>query len=74
MVIGLGVDDLDASYTSCTAAGCQITCAPMDQAWGERVFACLAPFGYGWEFSHPIPGMAADGTAAVQVRWFGSAG
>ena len=33
------------------------------------------PFGYEWEFSHPIPGMAAaDGTAAVQVRWFGSAG
>ncbi len=31
------------------------------------------PFGYEWEFSHPIPGMAADGTAAVQVRWFGSA-
>ena len=73
VVIGLGVDDLDATYAYCTAAGCAITCEPMDEAWGERVFACLDPFGYEWEFSQPIPGReVADGTAAVQASWFGS--
>jgi uncharacterized glyoxalase superfamily protein PhnB len=74
VVIGLGVDALDATCAYCTEAGCEITCEPMDEAWGERAFACLDPFGYEWEFSHPIPGMeSVDGTAAVQVSWFGSA-
>jgi uncharacterized glyoxalase superfamily protein PhnB len=74
VVIGLGVDDLDATYAWCAAAGCEITCEPMDEAWGERVFACLDPFGYEWEFSHPIAGVEpAAGTAAVQASWFGGA-
>jgi uncharacterized glyoxalase superfamily protein PhnB len=73
VVIGLTVDDLEATYDYCTQAGCDITCEPMDEAWGDRVFACLDPFGYEWEFSHPLEGMApADGLAAVQRSWFGS--
>jgi uncharacterized glyoxalase superfamily protein PhnB len=73
VVIGLGVDDLDATYTYCTEAGCEITCEPMDEVWGVRVLSCLNPFGYEWEMSQPIPGMeASDGTAAVQANWFGS--
>jgi uncharacterized glyoxalase superfamily protein PhnB len=73
MVIGLGVDDLDATYDYCTQAGCEITCEPMDEAWGERLFTCVDPFGYEWEFVVPIPGHgAAEGTEAVRERWFGS--
>jgi uncharacterized glyoxalase superfamily protein PhnB len=72
VVIGLPVGDLDATYAYCVSAGCEITCEPMDEAWGERVFSCLDPFGFEWEFSVPIPGARpADGTAAVSEQWFG---
>jgi uncharacterized glyoxalase superfamily protein PhnB len=68
------VDDLEATNAYCVGAGCQITFEPMDEAWGERVVACLDPFGYEWEFSHPVPGLeSVDGTAAVQANWFGTA-
>jgi uncharacterized glyoxalase superfamily protein PhnB len=74
VVIGLMVDDIDATYAYCTEAGCEITCEPMNEACGVRVFVCLDPFGYEWEFSQPIPGMEpADGTAAIQASWFGDA-
>jgi uncharacterized glyoxalase superfamily protein PhnB len=72
VAIGMAVDDLEATYAYCTEAGCEITSEPMDEAWGDRVFACIDPFGYEWEFSHPIPGAAVeDGLAAVQASWFG---
>jgi uncharacterized glyoxalase superfamily protein PhnB len=74
VTIGLEVEDLEAAYQYCTAAGCSITCQPMDEAWGDRVFACLDPFGYEWELSQPITPMTpAEGTAAVQASWFASA-
>lgn len=73
VAIGLGVDDLDATLAYCVAAGCDITCEPMDEAWGDQVFECIDPFGYVWEFSCPIGGTTAkDGLAAVQESWFGS--
>jgi uncharacterized glyoxalase superfamily protein PhnB len=72
VVLGLAVDDLDATYRYCTTAGCTITCEPMEEAWGDRIFSCLDPFGYEWEFSHPIAELSADeGLAAVQAKWFG---
>jgi uncharacterized glyoxalase superfamily protein PhnB len=74
VVIGLMVDDLDATYAYCIVEGCEITCEPMNEAGGVRVFVCVDPFGYEWEFSQPIPGMVpADGTVAVQGSWFGNA-
>ena len=75
VVIGLGVSDLYATYAYCAAAGCEITCEPMDEAWGEQVSSSfLDPFGYEWEFSHPIAGAEAEaGTEAVRVSWFGGA-
>jgi uncharacterized glyoxalase superfamily protein PhnB len=74
VVIGLGVDDLEATYAYCTEAGCEITCEPMDEAWGVRLFSCLDPFGYEWELSVPISETRpADGLAAVRASWFGSA-
>ncbi|WP_432994588.1 VOC family protein [Dactylosporangium sp. CA-233914] len=73
VAIGLGVDDLDASYAYCRTSGCTITTEPMDEAWGDRVFECVDPFGYVWEFSQPIAdGQPADGFAAVQENWFGA--
>lgn len=45
----------------------------MDEAWGERLFTCVDPFGYEWEFSVPIPGMEEmEGTATTRERWFGT--
>jgi uncharacterized glyoxalase superfamily protein PhnB len=71
VAIGLGVEDLDASYAYCRTSGCTITSEPMDEAWGDRVFECVDPFGYVWEFSQPIAGgQPADGFAAVQEKWF----
>jgi uncharacterized glyoxalase superfamily protein PhnB len=72
VAIGMAVDDLEATYAYCAEAGCEITCEPMDEAWGDRVFACLDPFGYEWEFSVPIADMPAEeGLAAVRASWFG---
>ncbi|MBE1492824.1 VOC family protein [Plantactinospora soyae] len=74
VAIGLGVDDLDASYEYCRGSGCTITCEPMDEAWGDRVFECVDPFGYVWEFSQPIAdGQPDDGFAAVREKWFPAA-
>jgi uncharacterized glyoxalase superfamily protein PhnB len=73
VAIGLGVDDLDSTLAYCRAAGCTITSEPMDEAWGERVFECVDPFGYQWEFSQPVAeATTGDGLAAVQAAWFGA--
>jgi uncharacterized glyoxalase superfamily protein PhnB len=75
VAIGLHVDDLEASYRYCQTAGGTITCEPMDEAWGDRVFECTDPFGYVWEFSTPIEGeQPDDGFAAVGAKWFPPAG
>lgn len=72
VAIGLGVDDLAASYEYCRSSGCTITSEPMDEAWGDRVFECLDPFGYQWEFSQPIKDWEpAAGLEATQTSWFG---
>jgi catechol 2,3-dioxygenase-like lactoylglutathione lyase family enzyme len=71
VAIGLGVDDLDSAYQYCRAAGCEITSEPTDEPWGDRVFECVDPFGYVWEFSQPIPGEPpSDGFAATHDAWF----
>jgi catechol 2,3-dioxygenase-like lactoylglutathione lyase family enzyme len=46
VMIGLMVNDLNATYAYCTEAGCEITCEPMNEAWEVRVFVCLDPLGY----------------------------
>jgi uncharacterized glyoxalase superfamily protein PhnB len=67
VVIGVTVEDLEAIYASCVSEECEITTEPMDEAWGERVFACTDPFGYEWGFSHPISDMGEEeGAAAVK--------
>jgi uncharacterized glyoxalase superfamily protein PhnB len=75
LVIGLEVDDLGATYAYCTETGCEITCEPMDEPWGERLFTCLDPFEYEWKFSVPIPGTeGVEGTEAARESWFGNTG
>lgn len=72
VVIGLEVEDLDAALSYCTETGCLITCEPMDEAWGERLFTCVDPFGYEWKLSVPIPGAEeGDGVEATRKSWFG---
>jgi uncharacterized glyoxalase superfamily protein PhnB len=73
VAVGLSVDDLDATFAYCTEAGCEITCEPMEEAWGDRVFECIDPYGYQWEFSQPIGGASAThGLEAVRTSWFGT--
>jgi uncharacterized glyoxalase superfamily protein PhnB len=73
VAIGLGVDDLAASYEYCQASGCTITSEPVDEAWGDRVFECVDPFGYQWEFSEPIKDWdASAGLGAAHESWFGA--
>ena len=72
VAIGLGVTDLAASYEYCQTSGCTITSEPMDEAWGDRVFECIDPYGYQWEFSQPIKDWdTAAGLEAAQASWFG---
>lgn len=72
VAIGLGVEDLAASYQYCRTFGCTITSEPADEAWGDRVFECIDPFGYQWEFSQPIKDWdAGAGLEAAQASWFG---
>ena len=73
VVIGLEVDDLDEAYATCTERGCEITCEPMDEAWGERLFTFVDPFGYEWKLSVPLPDASGDGTEAARESWFGAA-
>ncbi|MEV4631605.1 VOC family protein [Micromonospora sp. NPDC049523] len=71
VAIGLGVEDLQASYEYCRTSGCTITTEPMDEAWGDRVFECVDPYGYVWEFSQPLAeGIPEDSFAAVRANWF----
>jgi uncharacterized glyoxalase superfamily protein PhnB len=56
VVIGLEVGDLDAAYAYCAERGCAITCEPMDEAWGERLFTFIDPFGLRMEALRPDPG------------------
>lgn len=73
VAIGLGVDDLDAVYDYCIAAGCTITSEPRVEAYGDRVFECIDPYGYVWEMSQPVAEVPADDAMdAVRAEWFGS--
>jgi uncharacterized glyoxalase superfamily protein PhnB len=75
VVVGLIVDDLGATYDYFRAAGCTFTCEPRDEAWGDRVFSALDPFGFEWEIAQPIPAAETnDGVAETQAAWFGFPG
>ena len=70
VAIGLGVDDLAATYRYCTATGCVITSEPRDEVWGDRVFELIDPFGYQWEISQRVAEINSDDALrAVQAEW-----
>jgi uncharacterized glyoxalase superfamily protein PhnB len=72
VAIGLGVDDLDASYAYCIGSSCDITSEPRVEPYGDRVFECIDPFGYLWEISQPVAEVAADDSVnALREVWFG---
>jgi uncharacterized glyoxalase superfamily protein PhnB len=70
VAIGLGVDDLDATYEYCRSHGCEIRSEPTDEPWGDRVFECLDPFGYLLEISQPLADVPVDeALAATAEHW-----
>jgi uncharacterized glyoxalase superfamily protein PhnB len=70
VAVGIGVDDLDASYEYCRTKGCQIRSEPSDEPWGDRVFECLDPFGYLLEISQPMSDVAVnDALKATGEQW-----
>jgi uncharacterized glyoxalase superfamily protein PhnB len=70
VALGLGVDDLAATYAYCHAQGCLITAEPADAAYGDRVFECIDPFGYLWEMSQPVAAVPThEALRALREDW-----
>ncbi len=70
VAIGIGVDDLDASYEYCRTNGCAIRSEPTEEPWGDRVFECLDPFGYLLEISQPVGDVPVDDAlSATAEHW-----
>lgn len=73
VAIGMSVDDLVSVYEHCQAYECEITAEPNDEPHGDRVFECLDPYGYLWEFSMPIAEQEPEqAIAATSDEWFGN--
>jgi hypothetical protein len=71
VAIGLGVDELDASYRYCADSGCNITQPPHEAPFGDRLFEMIDPYGYLWEISEPIVGAGdRDPFDATREAWF----
>jgi uncharacterized glyoxalase superfamily protein PhnB len=70
VAIGIGVDDLDATYEHCRSNGCVIRSEPTVEPWGDRVFECLDPFGYLLEISQPVSDVPVDDAlTATAEQW-----
>ncbi|WP_350231255.1 VOC family protein [Streptomyces sp. Edi4] len=70
VVIGIEVDDANATAVYCRLAGCTGTTGPLDAPWGERYFECLDPYGYAWKVFELLPDPPADGLSAARDSWF----
>lgn len=70
VVIGIEVDDVNATAVYCRSAGCAITAGPVDAPWGERYFECLDPYDYAWKFFELLPDPPTDGLSAARDSWF----
>ena len=53
VIVGLGVDDVDAVYADLRARGCAVAEPPADRPWGVRNFYITDPDGYVIEFEQP---------------------
>jgi uncharacterized glyoxalase superfamily protein PhnB len=70
VVIGIEVDDVDATAGRCRSAGFEVTTGPVDAPWGERYLECLDPYGYAWKFFQPLPDPPSDSLRATHDGWF----
>ncbi|MFJ2160546.1 VOC family protein [Streptomyces sp. NPDC087856] len=70
VVIGIEVDDVDATAVYCRLAGCTVTTGPVDAPWGERYLECLDPYAYAWKFFQLLADPPADGLSAARDSWF----
>jgi uncharacterized glyoxalase superfamily protein PhnB len=70
VVIGVAVDDVDATAEYCRTAGCTVTTDPVDAPWGERYLECLDPYGYAWKFFRLLPDPPPDSLSAARDSWF----
>jgi uncharacterized glyoxalase superfamily protein PhnB len=68
VAIGIGVDDLDATYEYCRSNRCEIRSEPTDEPWGDR-FECLDPYGYLLEVSQPVSDVPVDDALAATEHW-----
>jgi uncharacterized glyoxalase superfamily protein PhnB len=70
MVIGIEVDDVDATARYCRSAGCEVSTDPTNAPWGERYFECADPWGYAWKFFRPLTDQPGDSLTAAYDSWF----
>ena len=52
----LEVPNCDDTFNRATAAGAEVTMAPMDAFWGARFAQVVDPVGHAWSFAHPLQG------------------
>lgn len=69
VAIGIGVDDLDATYEYCRSNRCEIRSEPTNEPWGDRFFECLDPFGYLLEISQPVSDAPIYDALAATEHW-----
>jgi uncharacterized glyoxalase superfamily protein PhnB len=52
--------DVDAHYERARAAGARIIREPVDQFYGDRLYACADPEGHQWSFARTVTEMSHD--------------
>ncbi|MFG1821544.1 VOC family protein [Microbispora bryophytorum] len=70
VVIGIEVDDVEATANYCRSAGCEVTTEPVDAPWGERYAEVLDPYGYAWKFFQLLPDPPQDSLRSAYDSWF----
>nr|ADK32570.1 glyoxalase/bleomycin resistance protein [Microbispora corallina] len=70
VVIGIRVNDVDATAAYCHSAGCDVTTAPVDAPWGERYAEIVDPYGYAWKFFQLLPEPPQESLRAAYDVWF----
>ncbi|MEU9124527.1 VOC family protein [Streptomyces sp. NPDC048506] len=70
VVIGIEVDNVDATVEYCRSAGATVTTAPLNAPWGERYAECLDPYDYAWKFYQLLPDPPQDSLSTAYDSWF----
>ncbi|HET8625895.1 MAG TPA: VOC family protein [Thermomicrobiales bacterium] len=67
--IGLDVPDIEPIYRVFVEAGCDITAAPRQTYWCERLFNAIDPFGDQWEFRQTSADRPLAALVAARREW-----